>query len=138
MKYFYVNQSYISIGSNKNNAHHYIIDALSIIKKNKFFLIQKISNTYYTQPADYMFQSKFINIICKFYTFLSVKQILNFFQYIEKKNKKKFMKEKYFSRSLDIDILFFNKKKLYDNQKIFLPHIRMFKRSFIKKILLNT
>ena len=76
-------------------------------------------------------------MLVKIYTFLSLKQLLNLFQYVENKYDKSVLRGKYKRRRLDIDILLYNKKKIFNNKKIIIPHIKMFNRKFIRIILSN-
>ena len=137
MKNIKVNECYISIGSNQGTPQIYILNLINTLSENNFFYLSKYSNIYSTKALHFKCQDNFINMLVKIYTFLSLKQLLNLFQYVENKYDKSVLRGKYKRRRLDIDILLYNKKKIFNNKKIIIPHIKMFNRKFIRIILSN-
>ena len=136
MKIFKLNECYISIGSNIGNSLKYVKNVILHLKRNNFFYVSDQSNIHLTKALHYTFQPNFVNVIIKFYTFLSLKQLLNYAQYLEYKYYKVFNNNnKNYTRKIDIDILFFNKYNIINNKKTVIPHNRMYKRKFIKNLL---
>ena len=138
MKLFTFNECYISLGSNTGESCFIIQNFLDKIRKNNFIFVAGISHTYRTKAVDYKFQKMYFNLVIKIFTFFTSNQLMSCLQYLEKRHRKVFSLGKYFSRTIDADILLFNKKKILNKKKLFLPHTKMFKRYFIKNTLLNT
>ena len=125
-----VKQSYLAIGSNLGNK-------LENIEKAKFEIIRngieviKCSSNFESLSWPNPSYPKFINIVIKVNTSLSAIQLLKTCKIIEKKLGRKKSK-KNSPRICDIDIIDYNQKVLnFQNEKLILPHPRMFKRHFV-------
>jgi len=118
---------YLGIGSNLGNRVNNINNACYLL--HTFCLIDKISNFYETNSWPNVKHPKFLNIILKCYTKLSVISLLRIIKKIEKKlGRKKTLKN--FPRSCDIDIIDFKGIKLNKNN-IKIPHPRLSNRNFV-------
>jgi len=122
---------YLSIGTNKGDR---ISNSKLVIKKiSNISNIIKISNFYKTQSwgfsADY-----FLNFIVQIQTKLLPIDLLNELMKIEQqmgRNRKPHLnKNKYESRIIDIDILFFN-DAIIETDKLCVPHQFISKRKFV-------
>ena len=129
-----ISESYVSIGSNIGNSKKLIKKIIQFLNRNNYIHIRSYSNLYITKAVHYREQPSFYNIIIKIFTILSPYQLINIFQYLEKKYYKKKYFCSYMPRKLDIDILLYSNCYI-KKKKIFLPHQNMFKRKFIKKLL---
>ena len=118
---------YIGIGSNLGNK-------INNIEKAKFFLIQngikivKVSSYYETPSWPDPTKPKFINVILQINTNLPPKKLIFIFQSIEKKLGRK-KNKKNSPRECDIDIISYGKMIL--KGPIFVPHLKLHKRSFV-------
>ena len=131
-----ISECYISLGSNIGNSYEYIKEAVFYLRSNNFIYVSACSNFYKTKAVNYNLQPDFLNVTIKLFTFLSLKQLVNIFQYIENKyNKFHNNNVRYYIRELDIDVLLYNKSCVNYDIKIIVPHLRMFRRKFVKKML---
>ncbi len=127
-----VNTVFLSIGSNLGNRIHNIEKTKYLIFENNIN-VKKISS-YYETPSwpDQRFP-KYLNIILKINTKLSLNKLFLFLKSVERKIGRKASK-KNFPRVCDIDIIDFNKKIYHINKKdlnIIIPHPRMEFRNFV-------
>ena len=118
---------YIGIGSNLGNKENNIKKAVKLMKEKCDVL--KVSSIYKTEPVGYKNQDWFLNCVVKVKTDLTPQQFLIFSRSIEKKLKRT-RKIKNYSRTIDLDILFYG-KKIIKNKNLIVPHPRMHKRLFV-------
>jgi len=118
---------YLSLGSNKGERLKNIL--FSIYELKKIMKISSCSSIYLTEPWGGAEGDRFLNMIIKGFTDLSPEELLNQINFIEKKFKRE-RKFKYQARTLDIDILFYE-KLIMENEKLIIPHPLLHKRNFV-------
>lgn len=122
---------YIAIGSNKGERVKNIKSGLKEIEK--FLKIKKISSFYENPPV----KAKggfFLNGAIEVETKISPEELLEKLKNIEKKIGRKFPHKKGDEREIDLDIIFFDKRKI-KTKKIKIPHPEYKKREFVLKPL---
>ncbi len=119
---------YISLGSNKGNSADNITRA---IKKIKLYDINvaKVSKIYITEPWGKKDQNDFLNCVLKLETDMSPWKLLGIFKQIELELGKN-IKERWGERTIDIDIVFYGNKIIYEKNLI-IPHPRFHLRKFV-------
>jgi len=122
---------YLSLGSNQGNRFSYLQQAMQYIEQ-RIGTIEKISSFYETEPWGFVDEIPFINQVIKINTRLSPSKILERALLIEKVLGRKRVKshQKYSGRTLDIDILFIDSKKI-KNKDLTVPHIHLHQRKFV-------
>jgi len=118
---------YLSLGSNKGNRLKNIL--LSICELKKIIKISSLSSIYLTEPWGGAEGEKFLNMVIKGYTDLSPQELLTQINLIEKRFKRE-RKYKYQARTLDIDILFYE-KLIMKNETLVIPHPLLHRRNFV-------
>jgi|SRR5690554_2977104 len=123
---------YLSLGGNMGNRLEYLRFGINELKK-KLNLIA-ISTIYETESWGYSDDAAYLNLVAHFRTHLNVHELLNLFQKIEKNagrnlNDKR-VKGDYQARTLDIDILFYD-KAVINERYIEIPHPRLHLRNFV-------
>jgi 2-amino-4-hydroxy-6-hydroxymethyldihydropteridine diphosphokinase len=118
---------YLSFGSNINNRKRNIEKALIELAKNNINQI-KISSYYKTSPIGPK-QRDFYNLVGKFKTSLTPKELLNFIKKIEN-YLERIKTVKWGPRIIDIDILFYS-NKIIKEKKLTVPHKEIQNRLFI-------
>lgn len=122
---------YVSLGSNINPIKNIELSIVSIgdIPKSK---IIKISSFYKTKPyGNIINQPDYINVVICISTRLSPKKLLNYTQLIELKYGR--IRNKYIKwgpRTLDIDILLFD-KLIINDKNLIIPHYDIINRIFV-------
>lgn len=123
-----MNQVYLLIGGNLGDRYKLIGSAkLSITKK--IGKIVKESSIYETTPWGFNSEQDFLNQVLYVSTDLSPKKVLNKCLEIEKELGRVRQSEQYSSRTIDIDILFYNDEIIH-KQELIIPHERLHKRRF--------
>ncbi|MCM8784866.1 MAG: 2-amino-4-hydroxy-6-hydroxymethyldihydropteridine diphosphokinase [Candidatus Omnitrophica bacterium] len=124
---------YIAIGSNKGDRAKNIKRGLKKIGKS--FKIKKISSFFENPPVNAK-GGFFLNGAIEVETNLSPEQLLERLKDIEKKIGRKFPHKKGDAREIDLDIIFYEKRKI-KTKKITIPHPQYRKRIFVLKPLLE-
>ena len=124
-----MNQAFISLGGNIGNSYGYINAAINKIKKIKKTDIVNISSFYLTKAWGKTDQSDFLNCVVEIKTKLNPWQLLNKFQEIENDLGKN-IKKRWGERTIDIDIVLFGEKVIYE-KKLIIPHERYHERNFV-------
>ncbi len=119
---------YLSLGSNIGNRLKNIQTAIKLLKEIGFDII-KISSIYETSPWGITEQLSFLNLVIKGKTNLFPEELLKEIKRIEKEIGRK-PTQKWGSRTIDIDILFYDKKVL-KSKTLVVPHPQLHKRKFI-------
>ncbi|HHH53273.1 MAG TPA: 2-amino-4-hydroxy-6-hydroxymethyldihydropteridine diphosphokinase [Bacteroidetes bacterium] len=119
---------YISLGSNKGDRQQNINKAIEKIRFNGI-KIDKVSKKYITEPWGKKDQNDFLNCAAKLKTELSPWELIKIFQKIELQLGKKII-ERWGERTVDIDIVFYGKKNIYEKNLI-IPHPRFHLRKFV-------
>ena len=118
---------YLSLGSNLGKKKENIERAISFLKEKG--IVKKISSFYKTEPVDVRDQPWFVNCVVEAETVLSPEKLLVFTQSIEKRLKKRILRRKG-PRTIDIDILFYDNKRI-NKKNITIPHPRLHNRNFV-------
>lgn len=120
---------YIGIGSNLGDRNANIKKAIKLVKLLKCVKFEKISSIYETNPVGGPPQGKFLNGVLKIKTEETPFRLLRELKGIEKELGRK-RKERFASRTIDLDILLFGNKKV-NSKNLKIPHPRMHKREFV-------
>ncbi len=119
---------YISLGSNKGNRAQYIDSAIEKIKLYGI-KVSAVSKKYITEPWGKKDQNEFINCAAKLETELSPWSLLDILKKVELELGKKII-ERWGERTIDIDIIFYGNKNIYE-KKLIIPHPRFHLRKFV-------
>ncbi len=123
----------VGLGGNLGEPLVLLNEALNKIKKLGSEL--KISKFYSTKPISAIVQPRFINAVCSFKTNLGPKALFLKLEEIEK-DLGKVKKLKDAPRLIDLDILFYG-REIYENEGLFIPHMRWKERLFVLVPLLD-
>ena len=120
----------LSLGSNLGNRLEFLQQAINLINLRSG-TITNISNFYESEPWGFNCENYFLNATVKLVTSLSPLDLLIELQKIEKllgrKNK---TKDSYESRTIDIDIIFYE-NVIIQTPQLTIPHPLMHKRKFV-------
>ena len=121
---------YLSLGSNKSDRIGYVQQAASLLGADEGITIVRTSAFYETEPWNMNTKSWFVNAIVEIKTKYSPKDLLEICQRIEKQlgRIKKDGKD-YEDRTIDIDILFYN-KDVINEENLTIPHKYVHLREF--------
>lgn len=122
---------YIGLGTNLGDREQNLQIALKEL--SNFSKITKSSSIHETRPVGYKNQNDFLNMVIEIETDLSPTELIIRLQEVEHKmGRVKIIKNG--PRIIDLDILLYGKKKIYEPNLI-IPHPRMYKREFVLKPL---
>tara|TARA_Y100000590_G_scaffold419880_1_gene522023 strand:+ start:233 stop:745 length:513 start_codon:yes stop_codon:yes gene_type:complete len=121
------NKVYIALGTNignwKNNFNQVFLEL------NKVGVIKKFASIYLSKPFGYKDQKYFYNTAIEFKTSLSPHLLIKKLELIEKNLKKKKLIANG-PRSIDLDIIFYN-KIVFNKTRLTIPHPRAHLRDFV-------
>ena len=121
---------YLSLGSNKGDRIGYVQQAASLLGADEKITIVRTSAFYESEPWNMNTQTWFVNAVVEAKTNYSPKELLEVCQRIEKQlRRKKKNTPDYEDRTIDIDILFYNKDIIQEDDLI-IPHKYMHLRAF--------
>jgi 2-amino-4-hydroxy-6-hydroxymethyldihydropteridine diphosphokinase len=123
-----MNQVFLLIGGNLNDR----FGLLSTAKENILLEIGDIlreSSIYETAPWGFESEQNFLNQVIIVSTSLLPNQVLRKCQVIEDRLGRVRQSEQYISRTMDIDILFYN-DEIIKTQDLIIPHERLHQRKF--------
>ncbi|MCH5599105.1 2-amino-4-hydroxy-6-hydroxymethyldihydropteridine diphosphokinase [Niabella ginsengisoli] len=123
-----INETYLIVGTNLGSKHTNLEEARKMIEK-EIGPITKKSSVYETEPWGIEDQPTFYNQVLLVQTRLDAPSVLNAISKIEM-DMGRIRAEKYGSRVIDIDILFFN-NDIYDSDALIVPHPRIKERNFV-------
>lgn len=126
MKY---NNVYLSIGSNIGNKYYNILKAIFSIDQLKETKVLEISSFYKTEPIGTVVQDDFLNIAILIRTKQKPYELLKNINLIEEKLKRK-RKIHWGPRTIDIDIIFYEERKL-NKRDLIVPHKEYKNRNFV-------
>ena len=123
----YPTNYYIALGTNVGNYKNNFIAAIREL--NKLGQISKIANIYKSKPYGYLYQNYFYNSVLELKSKMMPMQLMKNIQLIEKKLQKN---KRIINgpRKIDLDIIFWGKKKLR-NHNLYIPHPRAKERDFV-------
>lgn len=125
--------AYLGLGSNLGDRHNLIKNALRMLRQISDVKVTRTSNLLETKPLANMAQRKYINAVAEIETSLSPQGLLEKLAEVEDLLGRK-KKEKWASRTIDMDLLFFD-DKVIQTARLTVPHPQMHLRSFVLKSL---
>jgi len=125
---------YISSGSNLGDKKANILRAIDKIKRSNIEVLN-VSSFYRTKPYGYQNQDDFYNIVIKIKTTQSPQNLLKLCLEIEKEMGRT-RTIKWGPRTIDLDLLFFD-KKIINTDQLVIPHPDLHNREFVLKPLLE-
>lgn len=126
---------YLSLGGNIGDSCTIVARALKAIARLPEVKDLVSSSFYVTTPVSDLDQPNFVNAVCCFKTDFTVEKLFERLQEIEV-SFGKFLKPKNAPRTLDIDILFFDEKKI-ETEELMIPHPKWRERLFVLKPLFD-
>ncbi len=122
-----LNRVFLLIGSNEGNRFILMEQAQRLIESGAGKIVTA-SHVYETAAWGNENQNSFLNQAIEIQTTKGVRELLQFFQKTEKQLGR-IRKEKWGTRLIDIDILFFN-RKIINEPDLIIPHCQMHLRRF--------
>jgi len=122
------NVAFLELGGNMGKRKKLIDSAINALSRECSIVTQ--SSIYETAPWGFSAENNFYNQVIKIETNLSAFQLLKLTQNIETKLGRIRTDTRYISRTMDIDILFFN-KEIIDNKELTIPHPQIHNRKFV-------
>jgi len=129
------NKVYLSLGSNIEPRSQYLNKALELIEQ-EIGVVKKLSQIYETEPLGFTANQSFLNCVILVDTEYSANTVLNKIFDIEKTLGRKRQSHGYSSRTIDIDILYFN-NEIINLTEIIIPHPRLHLRKFVLQPLVD-
>jgi len=127
---------YIGVGSNLGDKYQNIYLAYRLIQ-SKIGNITSKSSIYISEPWGFESDELFLNSVIEIHSKLQPLELLNQLKQIEKElGRKKKQSDTYESRLIDLDILFYD-KLILKNDQLTIPHPHVEKRSFVYMPLLE-
>jgi len=123
---------YIGLGSNLGGRQKNIRKALDAIATAKNIKLLRVSTETETKPLAEKKQNDYLNCVAQIQTKLKPENLLKVLKKIETSLGRKAQKEKWTSRTIDLDILLFG-KKIIRKKDLVIPHPQMHLRSFALK-----
>ncbi|MGL5743480.1 MAG: 2-amino-4-hydroxy-6-hydroxymethyldihydropteridine diphosphokinase [Legionella sp.] len=124
-----MNLCYLGLGSNQKVPERQLRAAIKSIKKLRSTVVTKISSFYWTKAWGLQSQQDFCNAVIEITTLLPPLNLLNECQKIEKKQGR-VRRKRWGPRTIDIDILFYN-KKMIQSKTLIIPHPHIQSRDFV-------
>jgi 2-amino-4-hydroxy-6-hydroxymethyldihydropteridine diphosphokinase len=129
------NSAFIGLGANVGNRYDNMMSAIKLLTSQPEIKLVNSSSIYETDPVGYEEQDLFLNMVIEIQTAFDALQLLATCMKIELELGRK-RKEKWGPRTIDLDILTFNKENI-KTEKLIVPHPRMFERAFVMIPLLE-
>ena len=123
-----MNQVYLLIGGNLGDRFDFLKKARQGIE-NKIGKLVEVSSIYETAPWGFEAEQNFLNQVILAQTDLSPQEVLRFCLGIEDELGRERESEQYESRTMDIDILFFN-DEIIETKDLTVPHPKLHQRRF--------
>lgn len=122
---------YLSLGSNLGDRVGYIQQATSLLSSHPDINIVATSSFYETEPWEMDSENWFVNAVIQITTTLTPEKLLDECQRIENQlGRKPHNGEKYSDRTIDIDIIFYD-KLILNTERLTIPHKHFHKRVFM-------
>lgn len=123
--------AYLSLGSNKGDRIGFVQQATSLLNATDGISLIRTSAFYESEPWGMESESWFVNAVVEVKTSLSPQSLLTECQRIESQlGRKRIEGEKgYQDRTIDIDILFYN-KEIINDENLVIPHKFLHLRAF--------
>lgn len=121
---------YLSLGSNKGDRIGYVQQAASLLGADEGISIVRTSAFYESEPWNMNTKNWFVNAVVEAKTKYSPQELLEVCQRIEKQlGRTSEEKNQYQDRTIDIDILFYN-KDIINEENLIIPHKYVYLRAF--------
>ena len=120
---------YLGLGSNKGNRISNLKEAIDNLSGSRGLEVLKVSSFYKTFPVGPR-QKDFVNAVLKARCSISPAGLLKLVKNIEKRMGRIRNRIKWGPRKIDIDILFFGKRKI-NAEKLMIPHPEIANRLFV-------
>ncbi len=120
---------YLSLGSNSGDRIGYVQQAASLIGTTDGVSIVRTSSFYETEPWGMNSDTWFVNAVVEIKTTLSPQDLLEVCHRIEAQLGRKRTAGMYTDRTIDIDILFYN-KDIINEDNLIIPHRYLHLRAF--------
>ena len=120
---------YLSLGSNSGDRIGYVQQAASLIGTTDGISIVRTSSFYETEPWGMNSETWFVNAVVEIKTTLSPQKLLEECQRIEVQLGRTRSNSGYKDRTIDIDILFYN-KDIINDENLIIPHKYLHLRAF--------
>lgn len=121
-------ETYIALGSNMGDSRAYLTEAVRKLDENENNVVDKVSSFLVTKPYGGVEQNDFLNGVLKMRTLYSPEELLEELHRIEQEAGRE-RKLRWGPRTLDLDILFYDKLILED-ENLIIPHVDMQNRDF--------
>ena len=125
-----ITECYVGLGSNLDNPHEHVIDALWDIDQIEHTDLISFSSLYTSRPMGPQDQPPYINAAARIETRLDAQSLLQALQAIEHAHGRVRKKEQWGPRTLDLDILIFGNQSI-DNHTLTVPHPGIARREFV-------
>lgn len=119
---------FISLGSNLKDRYTNI--KLAIYYLSRLGEVLKKSSIYETSPVENENQPNFLNCVVELRTILPPFKLLKELKKIEKKLGRVRTNKRYQPRTIDLDILFYD-KEIISTKELTIPHEKLHKRKFV-------
>lgn len=120
---------YLSLGSNFGDRIGYVQQAAGLLGASEGITIVRTSAFYETEPWGMNTENWFVNAVLEIKTTLSPQKLLEECQRIENQLGRKRSDNGYIDRTMDIDILFYN-KDIINEENLVVPHKYVHLRAF--------
>lgn len=127
---------YLGLGSNLKNPPRQLTAAIKHINRLPDTAIMKMAPWYRTAPWGVTQQPDFLNTVLLINTALKPLQLLRHIKIIEYRLMARQAKQRWHSRIIDIDILYYPKAP-FKRPKLTLPHAHLAERCFVLRPLLD-
>lgn len=123
------NTVYLSLGSSEGDRKKYLGAALNALDAHPLIKLKKVSSFIETEPYGGVASNRFLNCAAEIETLLTPQVLLSFAQEVEARNGRT-RARRWADRTLDIDIIFFGKKVIAEDNLI-IPHPDYARRGFV-------
>jgi 2-amino-4-hydroxy-6-hydroxymethyldihydropteridine diphosphokinase len=125
-----INVAYIALGSNIGDRKAHLDKAISVLNAT-IGKVTKQARYIETEPVEMQTKDLFLNTCIEFETALSAKELLMALKKIEEQlGRSSCSKGQYESRTIDLDIIFFN-QVAFQSTELTIPHPRYHVRDFV-------
>lgn len=124
-------RAYVAFGSNMGDSKKYIADAISGLSGDVHNKVLRVSDSIVTKPYGGVKQADFINGVLEMDTLYTPHELLEALHKLEKDAGRE-RKEHWGPRTLDLDIIFYD-KLVYEDETLLIPHVDMQNRDFVLK-----
>lgn len=125
--------AYLSLGSSMGDRCGFLDTGIQKLSSDRLIELKKTSEYIETEPYGGVADNKFLNCAVEIETLYTPRQLLDRIHQIESECGRQRIK-RWGDRTLDIDIIFFGKEVIFDDDLV-VPHPEYFKRDFVLKPL---